>query len=87
MRLGSSVATVDVRLYLRQKTVRRLNRQRAKGQRLSFRSKYRLSRLILEQLRPLLPTGFKVVVQFDSWYASARLVKYCRRQGWQVTCG
>lgn len=87
LRIGSWVATVDVRLYLRQKTVRRLNRQRAKGQRLPFRSKYRLTRLILEQLRPLLPADWQVVVQFDSWYASARLVKYCRRQGWHVTCG
>lgn len=84
---GSEVATVDVRLYLRQKTVRRLNRQREKGQRIPFRSKYRIARLILEQLRPSLPKGWKVVVQFDSWYASARLVNYCRRQGWHVTCG
>jgi hypothetical protein len=43
--------------------------------------------MILEQLRPLLPTGWKVMVQFDSWYASERLIKYCRRQGWHVTCG
>jgi len=87
MRIGLLVVTVDVRLYLRQKTVRRLNRQREKGMRIPFRSKYRLARLILEQLRPILPQGWKVVVQFDSWYASARLVKYCRRHGWQVTCG
>jgi hypothetical protein len=87
LRIGSLVATVDVRLYLRQKTVRRLNRQRQKGRRIPFRSKYRIARLILEQLRPFLPTGWKVVVQFDSWYASARLVNYCRRHGWHVTCG
>jgi hypothetical protein len=87
MRIGSQVVTVDLRLYLRQKTVRRLNRQRAKGQRIPFRSKYRIARMILEQLRPLLPTGWKVMVQFDSWYASERLIKYCRRQGWHVTCG
>lgn len=42
---------------------------------------------MLEQLRPLLPTDWKVVVQFDSWYASARLIQACRRQGWHVTCG
>jgi hypothetical protein len=23
---------------------------------------------------------------FDSWYASAKLIKFCRRQGWQVIC-
>lgn len=27
------------------------------------------------------------MVQFDSWYASARLIKYCRRHSWHVTCG
>lgn len=87
MRVGTQSATVDLRLYLREKSVRRLNRKRAKAQRLPFRSKYRLARLILDQLRPLLPRDRKVVVQFDSWYASARLIKYCRRQGWHVTCG
>ena len=87
MRVGKQSATVDMRLYLRQKTVRRLNRKREKTNRLPFRSKYRLARTILEQLRPLLPQGWKVMVQFDSWYASARLIKYCRRHHWQVTCG
>jgi len=87
MRVGKQTATVDMRLYLRQKTVRRLNRKREKTNRLPFRSKYRLARTILEQLRPLLPKGRKVMVQFDSWYASARLIKYCRRHHWQVTCG
>lgn len=87
LRIGQLVATVDLRLYLRQKTVRRLNRQRDKEERLPFRSKYRIARSILEQLHPLLPSGWKVVVQFDSWYASERLIKYCRRRGWQVTCG
>lgn len=87
MRVGKQIATVDMRLYLRQKTVRRLNRKREKTNRLPFRSKYSLARTMLEQLRPLLPQGWKVMVQFDSWYASARLIKYCRRHHWQVTCG
>jgi hypothetical protein len=84
MRVEKQTATVDMRLYLREKTVRRLNRKREKKNRLHFRSKYRIARTILEQLRPLLPKGWKVVVQFDSWYASARLIKYCRRQSWHV---
>jgi hypothetical protein len=87
LRAGNNVATVDRQLYLRQKTVRRLNRQRAKGQRLSFRTKYRIARQMLVELRPLLPKGWKVYVQFDSWYASKRLIKYVRRQRWQATCG
>jgi len=68
------VATVELRLYLREKTVRRLNRRnKGRQQRLSFRSKNHLARLILEDLRPLLPGGWEVFVQFDSWYASEKL--------------
>ena len=87
MRAGSNVATVDLQLYLRKKTVRRLNRKRPKGRRVSFRTKYRIARQMLVELAPLLPKGWKVYVQFDSWYASRRLIKYVRRQGWHVTCG
>jgi hypothetical protein len=87
MRIGPNVATVDLQLYLRRKTLRRLNRKRAKGQRIPFRSKYRIARQMLVELRSLLPKGWQVYVQFDSWYASQRLIKYVRRQRWQVTCG
>jgi len=87
MRVGPNMATVDLQLYLRKKTVRRLNRKRTKERRIPFRSKYRIARQILVELAPLLPKGWKVYVQFDSWYASRRLIKYVRRQGWHVTCG
>ena len=87
MRAGQNVATVDVQLYLREKTVRRLNRKRPKQERLSFRSKYRIARQMLVALRPHLPKGWRVYVQFDSWYASRRLINYVRRQRWHVTCG
>lgn len=87
LRVGANVATVDLRLYLRERTVRRLNRKRSKSERIPFRSKYRIARQILEALRPLLPRGWRVYVQFDSWYASRKLIKYVRRQRWQVTCG
>jgi hypothetical protein len=88
MRIGSHVATIDLQLYLRQKTVRRLNRKRPKEQRLRFRTKYRIARQMLVELHPLLPKGWRVYVQFDSWYASRRLIKYVRRQRrWHVTCG
>jgi hypothetical protein len=87
LRAGDNVATVDLQLYLRQKTVRRLNRRRPKGQRLSFRTKYRIARQMLVELRPLLPKGWKIQVQFDSWYASKRLIKFVRRKRWHVTCG
>ena len=87
MRAGPNVATIDLQLYLRRKTLRRLNRKRPKGQRIPFRSKYRIARQILVELAPLLPAGWQVYVQFDSWYASRRLIKYVRRQDWHVTCG
>jgi hypothetical protein len=87
LRIGQLVVTVDLRLYLRAKTVRRINRHRAAEQRLAFRSKNTLARQILAALRPLLPKGWTVYVQFDSWYASAKLINYVRRQKWHVTCG
>jgi hypothetical protein len=87
LRIGTIVVTVDLRLYLRAKTVRRINRHRLPGQRIPFRSKNSMARSMLEALRPLLPEGWRVYVQFDSWYASERLIKYVRRQGWHVTCG
>ena len=72
------------RLYLRERTVRRLNQQRAPEERLAFKSKYRLAREMLEELRALLPPGLTVYVLCDSWYSSKKLLKYCRRQGWHV---
>src|SRR6516164_309581 len=85
-RVGDLTATLELCLYLRARTVRRLNRLRAPEQRLAFRSKNHLARAILEYLRPLLPAGCAVYVQFDSWYASERLLKYVRRQGWHAVC-
>ncbi len=87
LRIGTLVVTVDLRLYVRAKTVRRLNRHSSPQQRIPFRSKNSLARAILEDLRPLLPAGWTVYVQFDSWYASDQLINYVHRQGWQVTCG
>ena len=71
------------RLYLRESTVRRLNRRR-KTRRLRYRSKLELAREMLQQLIPLLPTRNPVYVLFDSWYTSAKLVKWIRQQGWHV---
>jgi len=86
LRVGHNVATFELQLYLRERTVQRLNRKRSQENRLPFRSKYRITRAILEALRPLLPQEWQVVVQFDSWYASKKLLKYIHRQGWQLTC-
>jgi hypothetical protein len=84
--VGRIVVTFDLQLYLRASTVRRLNRRRHLAMRLPFRSKYQLARRMLEAVRPLLPAGWEVYVQFDSWYAAARLLKYIQRQGWYTVC-
>jgi hypothetical protein len=85
-RVGNLTATLELRLYLRAKTVRRLNRHRAAGQRLAFRSKTTLACAMLKALKSLLPTDWTIYVQFDSWYASERLLKYVHRQGWHAVC-
>jgi len=87
LRVGEIVVTLDVRLYLRARTVRALNRDRATDQRLKFRSKNSLAKIILSEVAPLLPKDWDVMVQFDSWYASAKLLKFVRRQHWHFTCG
>jgi len=82
--VGSVHLVFDAPIYLREKTVRRLNRKRAPEKRLHFRSKYRLVRRVLEELRPLLPRGWKVCVLCDRWYTSRRLINYVRRRGWHL---
>jgi hypothetical protein len=86
LELGTRSYAYDWRLYLREKTVRRLNRGRAAAQRLRFRKKTTLAQEMLAELHQLLPSGFQVYVLFDSWYAANRLLKFCRRQGWHVVC-
>jgi len=83
---GDWNCTVALCPYLRERTVRRINRRRPREKRLHFRSKYRLARQMLEACRVLIPKDVAVYVHFDAWYASARLLKYIRRQGWHATC-
>jgi Transposase DDE domain len=86
LELGLRSYAYDWRLYLREKTVRRLNRERSPEQRLRFRKKTTLAQEMLAELQRLLPSGLQVYVLFDSWYASNRLLKFCRRQHWHVVC-
>jgi hypothetical protein len=86
LQCGDQAYVYDWGLYLRAKTVRRLNRKRSQGQRLRFRTKYRIVRAILADLKRRLPSRLPVYVLFDSWYASNKLLKFCRRQGWHVIC-
>ncbi len=86
LQIGPIGFLFDARLYLREKTVRRLNRERSPEQRLRYRAKYLLAREMLVELTELLPKGHKVYELFASWYSSAKLIKFCRRQKWQVIC-
>ena len=86
LELGTRSYAYDWRLYLREKTVRRLNKQRAPEHRLHFRKKTTLAQEMLTELQQLLPPDLQVYVLFDSWYASNRLLKFCRRQHWHVVC-
>ena len=74
------------RVYLRAKTVRRLNRYKHPAARMPFRTKFALARQMLEELKQYVPEHWRVYVLFDRWYASAKLIKYIRRQDWQVLC-
>ncbi len=84
--IGEIKVTVDLRLYLRARTVRRINRRRTPEHRIPFRSKNHLAHMMLHRLQPLLPADYKIYVHFDSWYASARLLKFIHRQGWHTVC-
>jgi hypothetical protein len=86
LQIGPFGFLFDTRLYLREKKVRHLNRQRSNEKRLSYRSKYNLARAMLLELEELLPENSQVYVLFDSWYASAKLINLCLRKNWQVVC-
>lgn len=86
IQIGSLGFTYDTQLYLREKKIRKLNRKRSPEKRLHFRSKYRIARAMLVEMAAIIPKGYPVYVTFDSWYASAKLIKFCRRQGWHVIC-
>jgi DDE superfamily endonuclease len=84
--VGERSYTFSWRPYLRAKTVRRLNRQRPKKRPLLFKSKLELAQEMLEELKPYLPPDADVYVLFDRWYASADLLRFIRRQGWDAIC-
>lgn len=86
---GTLSLPVALRPYLRQKTVRSKNRKRRKqGKKpnIPFKSKYTLVRETLSQLAAFIDDDIPVYVLIDSWYASAKLIKYCRKRGWHVIC-
>lgn len=86
IQIGPIGFTFDTQLYLREFVVRKLNRQRPPEKRLHYRSKYALTKAMLTELANWLPKGYPVYILFDSWYASAKLINFCRQQGWHVVC-
>ncbi|MEI7846708.1 MAG: hypothetical protein WCK35_12985 [Chloroflexota bacterium] len=86
LQIGPFGFLFDTSLFLREKTVRSLNRARPAEKRLRYRSKYALARAMLVELTELLPKGHKVYALFDSWYSSEKLIKFCWRQKWHVIC-
>ncbi len=86
IRIGKVVVTVDLQLYLRARTVRIINRGREPEERIQFRSKNHLAKNMLAAIEPFLPKGWEVIVQFDSWYASEKILKFIHRRKWKLTC-
>jgi len=84
--VGGFQITTDVRLYLRARTVRRINRKRKPADRIAFISKTRLAQAILKDLQRWLPPDYRIYVHFDAWYAAAKLIKFIHRQGWFTVC-
>ena len=87
LQVGWIEFTLNWRLYLRKDTVRRINRHRTSDQRLPYLSKLDLVREMLTEMAPLLPADFTVYIEFDSWYASAWLINWIRKQRWHVVGG
>jgi hypothetical protein len=83
---GKRSVPLTLRLYLRKSTIRKINRARAKGKRIPFKSKLTLAKEILKELAALLPKEQPVYVLFDSWYASKKLIQLCRQLGYHVIC-
>jgi len=83
---GKRSVPLALRLYLRQSTVRKLNRARAQGERIPFKSKLTLVKELLKELASLIPENIPVYVLFDSWYASKKLISLCRCLGYHVIC-
>jgi hypothetical protein len=82
--LGTRSYAYDWRLSLREKTVRRLHRQRTPEQRRRLRKKTMRAQEMLAEVRQLWPPGCQVSVLFASWYAANRWLKCCRRPCWHV---
>ncbi len=85
LQCGNRSIPINWRIYLKAKTVRRLNRD--SHMKIPFKSKMVLAIEMLEEIKPYLPEGFTVYVLFDSWYASKELIQFCRTNNWHLIGG
>ncbi|KAI9129026.1 hypothetical protein [Acaryochloris sp. CCMEE 5410] len=85
VQIGNHSVPFAYRLYLRAKTVRNLNRGRAKEERLRFQPSINWSGRCFSS-SSLYTQRMAGVRLFDSWYASAKLLKFVRRQGKRWFC-
>jgi hypothetical protein len=88
LQLGPVQFTLNWRLYLKRKQVRKLMRPRAAQglPKLTYRKMSALVEEMLTEIAPYLPKGCKVYVLFDAWYDNHHLLKFVRQQGWQWIC-
>jgi len=84
MEYANRSAPINWRLYIREKTVRRLNRKRGDERRLAFKTKLTLAQEMLAEMGPLVPESLPVFVMNDSWYSSDKLIKFCLTRNWHV---
>ncbi|MEW6609820.1 MAG: transposase [bacterium] len=86
IKVGDISFPFNWKLYLREKTVRRINKNRTKKRKIRFHSKMALAKMMLEELSHMLPEGTRVYVLFDSWYASKHLLRFILKKNWHVIC-
>lgn len=84
IRCGNRSMPVGFELYLKRKTVRRLNRQRE--EKLQFKSKIDLCIQMLKKIQPFIPREHPVYILLDSWYGSKSIIRFCLKEGWHVIC-
>jgi len=86
MEYGHRQAPINWRLYIREKTVRKLNRKKPLKKRLKFKTKLTLAIEALEEVAPLLPDSVPVFVMSDSWYSADKHIRYCLKNHWDLIC-
>jgi hypothetical protein len=59
--------------------VRAINRKWEAHERIPFRGKNTIVCQMLQRIAPLPPPDWEVIVQFDSWYAAKKNLKFVHR--------